>query len=745
MSNESTSSETENFWIRRIQFDSEIKEFEELQTSAAVFCNHYPNHRQWFKHAIDDLKQGKRVAFGIYQPIMKDELKTGTRLVGSLMLKKKLFSDVVVLKNLFIRAENRGKHFGRPLLEHAELYCAKRGFSKIVTEVPSNEIDTINFLLKRKYQVDRTISSPYKKDDYLCQMVKKISPRYHGDSFDLTGLSVWLLENVYGFSNVKKINSPFFSFDLDLKYPSLEKMDMDIIPQGLAAIYDDGVALTDSLCTTLLEKAKDYQICFAFCDRFDHTAEEKLKNRGILLLDNKKIKESLIECFAYKPPQFNKENIAGMVVTIKPDYLNTAITLTTPFTYFKGGNVGKSLKENDYIFFYTDISETDKDTGIKGYGKVKEIIPGNSKEIWEKFKDKNPLFIKSDYDKFVEEKKSILAIVIDKIQQINTINRENLEKIIGSKIDYEDFNQYYFNHKTLSSFLEYKKDIDSTKTTIRFSKFITTEVKTLEKPEIKIDFLIITALTEERDAVLSRLKDNVKVPASDEDIYTYFQAELPILSSDKKNESYSIIVLPLHEYGQVKAALATSAGIRRWNPKKIILVGIAGGRRKEDVQLGDILVANQIIDYELAKQTPEGNKPRWDSLSVDKRLFNACKNFTDDSWQTRIGFDRPDDSILQRHYGPIASGNKVLAFEELIEQMGDIWEKLKGVEMEAGGSANAAHESPQNPGFFMIRCVSDFANEDKGKPDVERWREYACNAAAEFTISFLQSGPEPLE
>lgn len=742
MSTENPPSETENFWIRRIQFDSEIKEFEELQSSATIFCNHYPDHRQWFKHAIEDLKLGKRVAFGIYRPIFKDGQKPDIKLVGSLMLKKKLFSDVVVLKNLFIREENRGKHYGSPLLEHAELYCAKRGFSKIITEVPSNEIDTLNFLLRRNYQVDRTIASPYKRDEYLCQLLKRISPRYHGDSFDLVGLSEWILKNVYGFTNIRTIDSSFFSFDLDLKYHPLEKLDAEIIPHGLAAIYEHGTELNDVLCINLIEKAKNFQICFAFCDSYDNKIEEKLRARGILLFDNKKIKESLKECFAYKPPNFSKEKIAGMVVTIKPDYLNKAIHLKKAFTYFKGGNVGESLKENDHIFFYTDISETDKDAGIKGYGIVKEILPGNSKEIWEEFKDKNPLFEKSDYDKFVEEKGSILAIVVENLQQIDTISLESLEKILGSKIDYEDFNQYYFDHKVLSLFLVNKKDIDANELAFPTQGI---EVKNLVKPVSKIDFLIITALQEERDAILSRLDGYSKVPASKDDIYTYFQAELPFTRSDNTNGKYSIRVMLLPEYGQINATLATSAGIRMWNPTKILLVGIAGGRQKENVKLGDILIANQIIDYEIQKQTQEKNIVSWSALPVDRRLLTACENFMDDSWLERIGIDRPDEQKLIRHYGPIASGNKVVAFEHIIEEMGETWVKLKGVEMEAGGSVKAAHDSPGNPGFFMIRCVSDFANEDKGRSNIEQWREYACNAAAEFTISFLRIGPEPQE
>lgn len=41
----------------------------------------------------------------------------------------------------------------------------------------------------------------------------------------------------------------------------------------------------------------------------------------------------------------------------------------------------------------------------------------------------------------------------------------------------------------------------------------------------------------------------------------------------------------------------------------------------------------------------------------------------------------------------------------------------------------------------MVRGVSDLADEHKGSADVEKWRSYACDAAASFAIALLKSGP----
>jgi nucleoside phosphorylase len=72
------------------------------------------------------------------------------------------------------------------------------------------------------------------------------------------------------------------------------------------------------------------------------------------------------------------------------------------------------------------------------------------------------------------------------------------------------------------------------------------------------------------------------------------------------------------------------------------------------------------------------------------------------------------------------------------------WPKLIGVEMEAGGVAAAAFQSAEQPGFLMIRGVSDLADEHKDTAMVKSWRAYAAEAAAAYAVTLLKSAPIPL-
>lgn len=257
------------------------------------------------------------------------------------------------------------------------------------------------------------------------------------------------------------------------------------------------------------------------------------------------------------------------------------------------------------------------------------------------------------------------------------------------------------------------------------------------------DFVIITALEEERDAVLSKLPGYRKLAPARDDIRVYYTAAMPVKFSDNTQGEYSVVVTTLLGMGRVQAADAAKAAIYRWQPRYVLMVGIAGGIAEARVKVGDILISNQIVDYELQKLTTSGAQIRWEVHRADPRLLSAVSDFPYALWKKEIAIERPGPGDPTRHVGPIASGDKVIALADVPQSYREMWPKLIGVEMEAGGVATAAFQSANPPGFFMIRGVSDLADAKKGSRNVERWRSYACDVAAAYTIGLLKSGPVP--
>jgi nucleoside phosphorylase len=201
-----------------------------------------------------------------------------------------------------------------------------------------------------------------------------------------------------------------------------------------------------------------------------------------------------------------------------------------------------------------------------------------------------------------------------------------------------------------------------------------------------VDFLIVTALEEERDAVLSKLPGYTTPPPSEDDVRRYYSAPVDATFSDGSTSVYKVALVSLAGMGRVQAATTTSDAIRYWHPRYVMLVGIAGGLKSSGVALGDILIADQIVDYELQKVTPWGPEIRWKAHPVDPRLLEFALSFPTDSWHKLVRETRPKKGEPARRKGTVATGDKVLAVEILLESYKkQSWAKLIGVEMEAGG------------------------------------------------------------
>jgi nucleoside phosphorylase len=251
-----------------------------------------------------------------------------------------------------------------------------------------------------------------------------------------------------------------------------------------------------------------------------------------------------------------------------------------------------------------------------------------------------------------------------------------------------------------------------------------------------IDFLIITALEEERAAVLALLAGHRLLDRDGQEPRTYYEAEVWATGSERA--VYRVLVTSLAGMGPVHAAAGALSAVHRWHPRHVLMVGIAGGVGST-AGLGDVLVASQIADSTLGKQTPQQRKVRWEVHRADADLLDAAFNFPH-GWEELLTRPRPGEGRPRRHIGVIVSGGDVIANVQALESYQQVWDKLVGVEMEGGGVALALHETQERPRFLMIRGVSDLADEQKDSAEVRRWREYACDAAAAYTVGLIRSG-----
>lgn len=230
-------------------------------------------------------------------------------------------------------------------------------------------------------------------------------------------------------------------------------------------------------------------------------------------------------------------------------------------------------------------------------------------------------------------------------------------------------------------------------------------------PAERADLLVVTALTEEYDAVLTAL-----------DVETTEPSLLTVLLDDK-GSPWKMRVLNLHEMGSVGAALKTADAMRRSKPSHVVLVGICGGIPGRS-NLLDVVIPQSVIYYEPGKTTPDGVKSGHASHQCDtdarNRISVLAKNLD--------GLSILADGEL------MACGEKVIADGSGRDALVDIHRKLAAIDMESYGVIRAA-ETRKTPAT-VIKSVCDLADADKSDDLHNRARE----AAARVFVEAVRAG-----
>ncbi len=266
------------------------------------------------------------------------------------------------------------------------------------------------------------------------------------------------------------------------------------------------------------------------------------------------------------------------------------------------------------------------------------------------------------------------------------------------------------------------------------------------------DVVILTVLQEEYEGVCTQLLGCHPVPGRRRhpNLYAWQLGRVPSLQSGTE---YGVAVGMMVRAGTSQSALATMDAIERWRPRYIFLSGIAGGFA--DLRKGDVEIADVIHGYEYGK-IERSFIPRDDwTYKTDLGLLSGAEAYAlKEDWRTRIHIDPPEPCPLKVVKGEIASGDKVIddPTQEFFRKVLKTWPKILAVEMEGAGMGLAveqAHALGASIGFMMIRGISDLPNPRKkreipGAQERDKWKRFAADTAAAFTVGFISSGlPTP--
>jgi nucleoside phosphorylase len=158
--------------------------------------------------------------------------------------------------------------------------------------------------------------------------------------------------------------------------------------------------------------------------------------------------------------------------------------------------------------------------------------------------------------------------------------------------------------------------------------------------------------------------------------------------------------------GDGSVILATEQAQRLWNPKAIIMVGIAFGKDPTKQKIGDVLVASQIISYEQQRVGEEiiyrGSIPPSNTI-----LLNRFENVQ--NWQ----FARPDGSYCSLIVGSILSGEKLVDNPDFKATLFQQFPQAVGGEMEGAGLCAASGRV--GTAWILVKSICDWGDGKKHK------------------------------
>ena len=182
--------------------------------------------------------------------------------------------------------------------------------------------------------------------------------------------------------------------------------------------------------------------------------------------------------------------------------------------------------------------------------------------------------------------------------------------------------------------------------------------------EPAIDIAILTVLEPEYAAAAARVEDPSPVEGTAARRYRWIRGEIESSTYDRP---YHVVVGMAGDKGEVAGALATRAAIGRWNPRYVLLVGIAGGVGGS-ASVGDVVLPDPIWSYEVG-HLADSFTPKLGShydYAPDPALLRAALAVRP-AWLHGIRAEppgkRPPSSVVS---GPIASGDKRIAHKNAI-------------------------------------------------------------------------------
>lgn len=366
--------------------------------------------------------------------------------------------------------------------------------------------------------------------------------------------------------------------------------------------------------------------------------------------------------------------------------------------------------------------------------------------------------VKFGYKEFIKRSSSL-------IEDFGLRKKDTL--LYYSILSNDDFKKIHSNEiePLISTFRSYEKQRIELKESFRQSSLVITAVPTEFRAVIRRLTLILdvqkVAYNSDRNMILrpeedafefafDKTKDEyIHVGAKDNDPHDrpFYLIVEGMITKNEFNTKVHVVLLP--NYGHIKAGKAMEE-VKQFNGtgikySEILIVGIAGGIDKDEkIQIGDLVISENIFGSETKKATPDVSitkiKERGKDLSfrsIHQHLegkidfdFTNWKPTLFEKLPKRKGNIKGFNSVFSQDYVSIDTLSKGKWFKE------KLWKEFptcKAIEMEAFGITTFVKEKNKSTPVKIIKCICDYGDYRKNK----EWQPYCADVSASFLEDYL--------
>jgi nucleoside phosphorylase/CheY-like chemotaxis protein len=253
----------------------------------------------------------------------------------------------------------------------------------------------------------------------------------------------------------------------------------------------------------------------------------------------------------------------------------------------------------------------------------------------------------------------------------------------------------------------------------------------------KFDICILCALENPELIEILDLPLNWKNFETDNSSLIFHEGRISTLYGN----TYRILACSINRMGMHASATVASMIIAKFDVDYLFMTGICAGVKERGLNFGDIIIAENAIDYGSGKMEEDENgnfifKPEPHQIPTDQSLVAKIQNFVNNKneiLKIQTGYKGSKSiHLLKATMGPVASGSYVVASKSFMSSIEDKNRKLLGVDMEAYGIYLASHFLNKTK-VLLIKSVCDYGDQHKE----DGTQAYAAFTSARFLHSFI--------